>query len=112
MREIVVFRYDNRIVPDSFIPNSRVRRVRQPSPTDMIGFMPSVYQPARQRWRQLRVHQEFQLRHAQYDVIRGARGVFERGRDIAGLKVGIVGEYLFVRRAGGQQIQNVFHTYA
>ena len=66
-----------------------------------------VAQPARKSGRQLRIHEKPHLS----GCVEVLGGVCDAGTDVFGFKIRKVGEYLLLRSATGEHVQNIFHAY-
>jgi hypothetical protein len=78
----------------------------------MVGQMAEHFNPPRECRRELSVDEKAQSCAPEDGVIVLAGGEFEYRGYIFGFEIGIVGEDLFPRRPGGQEIEHVLHTNA
>jgi hypothetical protein len=76
----------------------------------MLSRVPSRGEPSREGGRKLLIDQEVQLRYAKHNVVSSARGVLERGCDIASLQIGIIGEDFLVARAGSKEFEDIAYA--
>jgi hypothetical protein len=72
--------------------------------------MSGGHDPSGERRRKLGVHEKAQSRAPQDGVVALPGRKFQYGRNVFRLEIGIVGEDLFSRRAGRQEIEHVLHS--
>jgi hypothetical protein len=110
--KILVLGNDNGARGLGVTPDVAVLRAGKADVEHMLGYVPARLNPPRQRRGQLCVDEESQLRVPKYGVIVLAGGEFQHRRDVFVFEVRVVGQNLFPRRPGSEQIQHVFHADA
>jgi hypothetical protein len=111
-REVLVLGHDHSSCFRSGRANLIIRGLREAQVKDVLSPVAERLNPARQRWRELRVYEKAQSSAPQHRVVVLSSGELKHRGDVLDLQVGVVCQDLFARSPRREQVEHILHTDA